>query len=295
MKRSQPALNPSTSCCAMSIRPASAPPTTSTSARPRSGSGRLRATERLGTLGGRSCTTLSDRSMTASSIIAGLYLGRVVIARHAPAHILDCLYEEDESSVLKPLAACGRAVVGRFVSEAENRPPILKRSSGLLRFAEHASNATGSQGERTLLRGTVWAILPSSRAKPIYNSVLYSAQQFVCGLHLDTAQRPREIEIGTAHEAEGQACRGFIRDRCHISHGVFPTKHAPQQRESICQPIRIVNTAFDKSPRTASQPLCGWRFNIGQSSRGLAAKPILGGKDEAALHCTQASGEGAAA
>ncbi|WP_287082436.1 hypothetical protein [Methylobacterium sp.] len=122
--------------------------------------------------------------MTASSIIAGSYLGRVVIAWHAPAHILDCLYEEDESSVLKPLATCGCAVVGRFVSEAENRPPILKRGSGPLRFAEHASNATGSQGERTLLRGIVWAILPSRRAEPIHNPVLYSAQQLVVSLEV---------------------------------------------------------------------------------------------------------------
>lgn len=290
MKRSQPALNPSTSCCAVSIRPASAPPTTSTSARPRSG--RLRATARLGALGGRSCTTLSDRSMTASSIIAVAYLGRVVIARHAPAHILDCLYDEVESGVLKPLAVCGCAVVGRFVREAGNRPPILKRGSGLLRFTQHASNATSSQGERTLLRGTVWAILPSRRAKPICNSVLYSAQQFVCGLHFDAAQRPREIEIGTAHETEGQTCRGFIRDRSHISHGVFPTKHAPQNAESICQPIRIVNTAFDKSPRIGSQPLCGWRFNIGQSSGRCAAKPILGAT---AKRRAPANGEGVAA
>lgn len=295
MTKPHPALNPSTSCCAMSIRPASAPPTTSTSARPRSGSGRLRATARLGALGGRSCTTLSDRSMTDSSIIAGSYLGRVVIARHAPAHILDYLNDEDDCGVLKPLTACGCSVVGRFVCDVENRPPIVKRDSGLLRFAEHASNATGSQGERTLLRGTVWAILPSRRAQTVHNPVLYSAQQFVRGLLFDTAQRPREIEIGTAHEAKGQTCRGFIRDWCHISHGVFPTKHAPQNVESICQPIRIVNTAFDKSPWIAFQPLCGWRFNIGQSSRGLAAKPILGGKNASALHCTQASGEGVAA
>ena len=294
MKRSQPTLNPRTSCCAMSIRPASAPPTTSTSARPRSGSGRVRATAWLGALGGRSYTTLSDRSMTASSMIAGSYLAAADTVRHAPAHILDHLYDEDECGVPKPLATCGCAVVRRFVSEAENRPPIAKRGSGLLRFAKHASNATGSQGERPLLRGTVQAILPS-RTKPIHNSVLYSAQQLGRGLLFDTAQRPREIEIGAAHEAKGQTCRGFIRDRCHISHGVFPTKHAPQKAESICQPIRIVNTAFDKSPRIASQPLCGWRFNIGQSSRGLAAKPILGGKNEEALHCTQACGEGVAA
>jgi hypothetical protein len=294
MTNPHPALNPRMSCCAMSIRPASAPPTTSTSAKPRSGAGRVRATARRGALWERSCTTLSDRSMTASSIIADSYLDRAVIARHAPAHILDYLYDEDDSGVLA-LAACRCAVMGRFVPEAENRPPILKRGSGLLRFAKHALNATSSQGERTLLRGTVWAILPNRRAEPVHNPVLYSPQQFVGGLLFDTAQRPREIEIGTAHKAKGQACRGFIRDRCHISHGVFPTKHAPQNAESICQLIRIVNTAFDKSPRIASQPLCGWRFNIGQSSRGLAAKPILGGKNEATLHCTQAGGEEVAA
>ncbi|PJI55624.1 hypothetical protein CTI14_03285 [Methylobacterium radiotolerans] len=151
----------------------------------------------------------------------------MMIAWHAPAHILDCLYDEDESGALA-LAACRCAVVGRYVHEAENRPPIAKRGSSLLRFAKHALNATSSQGERTLLRGTVWAILPSRRAKPVHNPVLYSAQQFVGGLLVDTAQRPREIEIGTAHEAKGQAFRGFIRDRCHISHGAFPTKHAPQ-------------------------------------------------------------------
>lgn len=181
--------------------------------------------------------------------------------------------DEDDCGVLKPLTACG--VVGRFVREAENRPPIVKRDSDLLRFTKHASNATGSQGERTLLGGTVRAIVPS-RAKPIYNSVLYSAQQLVCGILFDTAQRPREIEIGTAHEAKGQACRGFIRDRCHISHSVFPTQHAPQSAESIYWAIRIVNTAFDKSPQIDFQPLCGWGFGIGQSSRGLAAKPTLG-------------------
>ncbi|MGF6252846.1 hypothetical protein ABID82_000540 [Methylobacterium sp. PvP062] len=291
MTKPHPALNPRTSCCAISIRPASAPPTTSTSARPRSGSGRLRATARLGALGGRSCTTLSDRSMTASSIIAGSYLGRVVIARHAPAHIFDCLYDEDDSGVLA-LAACRCAVVGRFAHEAENRPPIAKRGSSLLRFAEHASNATSSQGERTLLRGTVWAILLSRRAKPVHNPVLYSAQQFVGGLLFDTAQRPREIEIGTAHEAKGQACRGFIRDRCHISHGVFPTKPAPQNAESIYRPYRIVNTAFDKSPWADFQPLCGPGFNIGQLSGGLAAKPMLGAGSK---WRAPANGEGAAA
>jgi len=295
MTEPHPALNPSTSCCAISIRPASVPPTTSTSATPRSGSGRLRATAWIGALGGRSCTTLSDRSMTASSIIADAYLAAADAVRHAPAHILDCLYDEDDSGVLKPLAAWGCAVVGRFVREAGNRPPIMKRGSGLLRFAKHASDATSSQGERTLLRGTILAILPSRRAKPIYNSVLYSAQQFVCGLLFDTAQRPREIEIGTAHEAKGQTCRGFIRDRCHISHGVFPTKHAPQNAESIYWAIRIVNTAFDKSPQAAFQPLCGWGFNIGQSSRGLAAKPILGGANEVPPRSTLVSGEGGAA
>jgi hypothetical protein len=73
---------------------------------------------------------------------------------------------------------------------------------------------------------------------------------------------------------------------------VFPTKHAPQNAESIYRAIRIVNTAFDKSPRTASQPLCGRRFNIGQSSRGLAAKPMLGPTTE---RRTSASGEEVAA
>ena len=268
------------------------PPRISTSLTDTTGSGRLRATARLGALAGRSCTTLSDRSMTASSIIAGSYLGWVVIARHAPAHILDCLYEEDESSVLKPLAACGCAVVGRFVNEAKNRPPILKRGSGLLRFTKHASNATSSQGQRILLRGTVWTVQRSRRAEPIYNPVFNSPQQFVCGLSFDTAQRPREIEIGTAHEAKGQTCRGFIRDRCHISHGVFPTKHAPQNAESIYRANRIVNTAFDKSPRAYSRPMCGRRFNIGQSSGRPAAKPILGAGSK---RCAPASGEGAAA
>jgi hypothetical protein len=84
-KRCHPMLNVSTSCWAAKARPARSPPTTNTSARPRSG-WRL-ATVRLGACRSRSHTTLPDRLMTASSIIAGPYLAAVAIARHALAHM----------------------------------------------------------------------------------------------------------------------------------------------------------------------------------------------------------------
>jgi hypothetical protein len=81
MRRSHPALNASTSCWAVKARPVRSPPTTNTSARPRTGW--LLAAVQPRSLGSRSHTTLPDHLTTASSIIAGSYLGLVAIARHA--------------------------------------------------------------------------------------------------------------------------------------------------------------------------------------------------------------------
>jgi hypothetical protein len=102
----------------------------------------------------------------------------------------------------------------------------------------------------------------------------------------------REVNIGAPHEAEGQTCRGFIRDRHHVSHGVFLIKHAPQTYAAIYDQSSIVKSGQNRSILADMLPTQTHISNLKQSLCGVRLLALSPGLLWPAS--LSASGEGAA-
>lgn len=118
------------------------------------------------------------------------------------------------------------------------RPLSPMSASDLVRFAQHGANPSCSRGNCGLLRSLIGKTL-AQMAKPERNAIFHALKQLARGLFLDPKQRLGEIKVGASHEAEGQACRGFSRNGCKVSHFAFLFERAPQTEQIVCAGILL--------------------------------------------------------